>query len=45
MDGQKIVASAIEYDIIIVAIAPIMAVYPFQQKYLVKGAMIGALNG
>jgi putative aldouronate transport system permease protein len=30
---------------IVVAILPIMAVYPFLQKYFVKGVMIGAIKG
>jgi putative aldouronate transport system permease protein len=30
---------------IIVAILPIMCVYPFLQKYFVKGVMIGAVKG
>ena len=30
---------------IIVAIVPILAIYPFIQKYFVKGVMIGALKG
>lgn len=30
---------------IVVAIVPIMAVYPFLQKYFVKGVMIGAIKG
>ena len=29
----------------VVAIAPIMATYPFLQKYFVKGIMVGALKG
>lgn len=30
---------------IVVAILPIMAIYPFLQKYFVKGVMIGAIKG
>ena len=30
---------------IVVAILPIMMVYPFLQKYFVKGVMIGAIKG
>ena len=34
-----------KYSSIIVAIVPIMVVYPFLQKYFVKGVMIGAVKG
>ncbi|MFB8374525.1 MULTISPECIES: carbohydrate ABC transporter permease [Paenibacillus] len=33
------------YATIVVAIIPIIAVYPFIQKYFVKGVMIGSLKG
>jgi putative aldouronate transport system permease protein len=35
----------IKYAVIIVAIVPIMMIYPFMQKYFMKGIMIGALKG
>lgn len=35
----------IQYCTIIVATAPILMVYPFLQKYFVKGVMIGAVKG
>ncbi len=34
-----------EHALIIVATAPILAVYPFVQKYFVRGVMIGAIKG
>ena len=34
-----------KYAVIIVAIIPILCVYPFLQKYFVKGALIGAIKG
>ncbi|MBO9608902.1 MAG: carbohydrate ABC transporter permease [Paenibacillaceae bacterium] len=40
-----VTATNIKYAVIIVAIAPILAVYPFIQKYFVKGVMIGSLKG
>jgi len=38
-------ASVIKYSIIVVATAPILCVYPFIQKYFVKGVTIGAVKG
>ncbi len=35
----------LKYVVIIVALLPIICVYPFIQRYFVKGAMIGALKG
>ena len=35
----------IKYSLIVVATAPILALYPFIQKYFVKGIMIGSLKG
>jgi len=37
--------NSIKYATIVVAIAPIIAVYPFLQKYFVKGVMIGSVKG
>lgn len=38
-------ADQLKYALIIVATVPIMSVYPFVQKYFVKGVMIGSLKG
>ena len=35
----------VKYGVIVVATLPIMCVYPFLQKYFVKGVMIGAIKG
>ncbi len=35
----------VKYAIIVVAVFPIAVMYPFLQKYFVKGVMIGALKG
>jgi len=35
----------IKYALIIVSVIPILIVYPFVQKYFVKGVMIGAIKG
>ena len=35
----------IKYAVIVVALVPVLMVYPFVQKYFVKGVMIGAIKG
>ena len=35
----------VKYAVIVVSTAPIMCLYPFLQKYFVKGVMIGSLKG
>jgi ABC-type glycerol-3-phosphate transport system permease component len=39
------VAAVLKYALIVVATVPILCVYPFIQKYFVKGVMIGSLKG
>jgi len=38
-------AMIIKYAVIVVATAPILCVYPFIQKYFVKGVMVGSVKG
>ncbi|MCL2016821.1 MAG: carbohydrate ABC transporter permease [Defluviitaleaceae bacterium] len=38
-------ADVIRYALIVVATAPILMIYPFAQKYFVKGVMVGSLKG
>ena len=38
-------AESVKMAVIVVATVPIMCVYPFLQKYFVKGVMVGALKG
>jgi putative aldouronate transport system permease protein len=35
----------IRYAVIIVSVIPILAAYPFVQRFFVKGVMIGAIKG
>ena len=44
VDGQSI-SESVKYAVIVVATVPILCVYPFLQKYFVKGVMSGALKG
>ena len=39
------VAQSMKYGVIIVAALPMMLLYPFIQKYFVKGVMVGAVKG
>jgi len=42
---QQRVTELIKYGMIIVASAPMIVLYPFLQRYFVKGMMIGAIKG
>ncbi|MEE1225326.1 MAG: carbohydrate ABC transporter permease, partial [Clostridia bacterium] len=44
-DSFSGVSESIKYATIIVATVPILVVYPFIQKYFVKGTMVGAVKG
>lgn len=43
--NKDLFSETIKYATIIVATVPILCVYPFIQKYFVKGIMIGAVKG
>lgn len=44
-DTISVLSDSIIYANIILTILPIMCIYPFLQKYFVKGVMIGAVKG
>ncbi len=43
--GRDVVGQSVRYATIVVSTVPILLVYPFLQKYFVKGVMIGAIKG
>ncbi len=43
-NDQEMISETIKYAVIVVATAPILVLYPFLQKYFVKGVMIGAIK-
>jgi putative aldouronate transport system permease protein len=45
MTDQEMVSETIKYSVIIVSTVPILCLYPFLQRYFVKGVMLGALKG
>lgn len=42
---QKMVKMQLQYAVIVVTTLPVLVVYPFFQKYFIKGVMIGSLKG
>jgi putative aldouronate transport system permease protein len=42
---RAMLAETMKYALIFIAAAPVLMIYPFIQKYFVKGVMIGALKG
>lgn len=44
-DKSIFLAEGIKYAVIMVASVPVLVMYPFVQKYFVKGVMIGAIKG
>lgn len=45
LESLALSSDSVKYATIVVATAPILAIYPFLQKYFVKGVMVGAVKG
>jgi putative aldouronate transport system permease protein len=45
LDAMMKKAETIKYSVIVFASVPVLCLYPFLQKYFVKGIMIGAIKG
>ena len=44
MENRPNIGETIKYALIIIATVPILTIYPFLQKYFVKGVMVGAVK-
>ncbi len=44
-EARQMMAELLKYSLIVVATLPMMLVYPFVQRYFVRGVLIGALKG
>lgn len=42
---QQRIADQIKYGVIIISSVPVLAMYPFVQKYFAQGVTIGAIKG
>lgn len=45
LEMMKQIARTIKYGVIIVSSLPVLCMYPFVQKYFVKGVMVGSVKG
>ena len=45
MAVRQQLAELLKYSLIIIASAPLLAIYPFVQKYFVRGILIGSIKG
>lgn len=45
LNNKAEIAALVKYAVIIVAILPVIAVYPFLQRYFVQGVLIGSIKG
>jgi putative aldouronate transport system permease protein len=45
MASRQGMSNLLKYAVIVVSSVPLLVLYPFVQKYFVKGIMIGAVKG
>lgn len=45
LENTMAFAEASKYALIVISMVPVLIIYPFVQKYFIKGIMIGALKG
>lgn len=45
LSDEKLLSTSLKYASIVLAIIPMLIIYPLLQKYLVKGVMLGAVKG
>ena len=45
LEELQMISRTIKYGVIIISSLPVLVMYPFVQKYFVKGVMIGSLKG
>lgn len=45
MAKKQSIANLLKYSLIIVSSVPVICMYPFAQKYFIKGVMIGSIKG
>ena len=43
--AQNLAAETLKDAMIVISVLPILCVYPFVQRYFVKGVMVGSLKG
>ena len=43
--GEAVLGQSLKYAVVILAMVPMLILYPLIQKYLVKGIMLGAVKG
>ncbi|MDY2808867.1 MAG: carbohydrate ABC transporter permease [Oscillospiraceae bacterium] len=45
LSDEKLLSTSLKYSSIVLAVLPMLIIYPLLQKYLVKGIMLGAVKG